>query len=59
MPYITTDNINRINAELTNFCNAACPMCARYFIDGVLNKGKVNKATVMYEYHFFIILIPV
>tara|TARA_S200002703_G_scaffold25558_2_gene22019 strand:+ start:9 stop:1022 length:1014 start_codon:yes stop_codon:yes gene_type:complete len=42
MPYITTDNINRINAELTNFCNAACPMCARYFIDGVLNKGKVN-----------------
>ena len=42
MSYITIDNINSINAELTNYCNAACPMCARYFIDGVLNKDKVN-----------------
>ncbi len=42
MSYITINNINSINAELTNYCNAACPMCARYFIDGVLNKEKVN-----------------
>lgn len=42
MSYITIDNINSINAELTNYCNAACPMCARYFINGVLNKDKVN-----------------
>jgi len=42
MAYITTDNITSINAELTNFCNAACPMCARHHIDGVLLEGKVN-----------------
>jgi MoaA/NifB/PqqE/SkfB family radical SAM enzyme len=42
MSYITTDNITSINAELTNYCNAACPMCARYFIDGGLIKDKVN-----------------
>ena len=42
MSYITTNNITSINAELTNFCNAACPMCARFFIDGKLNKEKVN-----------------
>ena len=44
MTYITTGNLNAINAELTNYCNAACPMCARYFIDGKLNKDKVNYA---------------
>lgn len=44
MSYITIDNINSINAELSNYCNAACPMCARYFIDGVLNKDKVNSS---------------
>ena len=42
MSYISTDNITSINAELTNYCNAACPMCARYFIDGELVKDKVN-----------------
>jgi MoaA/NifB/PqqE/SkfB family radical SAM enzyme len=42
MSYITIDNINSINAELSNYCNADCPMCARYFIDGVLNKERVN-----------------
>ncbi len=24
------DNINSINAELSNYCNAACPMCSRF-----------------------------
>ncbi len=42
MSYITTDNITSINAELSNYCNASCPMCARFFIDGKLNKEKVN-----------------
>lgn len=42
MSYITIDNITSINAELSNYCNAACPMCHRYFIDGVLNKEKIN-----------------
>jgi MoaA/NifB/PqqE/SkfB family radical SAM enzyme len=28
--YITIDAINHINAELSNYCNAACPMCARF-----------------------------
>lgn len=28
--YITIDGINHINAELSNYCNAACPMCARF-----------------------------
>ena len=42
MSYITIENINSINAELTNYCNAACPMCARYYIDGELVVDKVN-----------------
>lgn len=42
MSYITTDNLTFINAELTNYCNAACPMCARYHIDGVMVKDRVN-----------------
>ena len=28
--YITLDKINHINAELSNYCNASCPMCARF-----------------------------
>jgi MoaA/NifB/PqqE/SkfB family radical SAM enzyme len=50
MSYITTDNLNAINAELTNYCNAACPMCARYFIDGTLNKDKVNSVHTTLEW---------
>ena len=50
MSYITIDNINSINAELTNYCNAACPMCARYFIDGVLNKERVNSQHTTLEF---------
>ena len=42
MSYISIDNLTTINAELTNYCNAACPMCARYHIDGKLVKDKVN-----------------
>ena len=50
MSYITIKNLNRINAELTNFCNAACPMCARYSIDGVLNKDIVNNMHTSLEF---------
>ena len=42
MSYITIDNLNTINVELTNYCNAACPMCARIKWDGELYKEKVN-----------------
>tara|TARA_E500000178_G_C17021083_1_gene755617 strand:- start:824 stop:1819 length:996 start_codon:yes stop_codon:yes gene_type:complete len=38
------DNVNSINAELSNYCNAACPMCSRYDWDLKLVKGKVNNA---------------
>ena len=31
--YITVDAINHMNAELSNYCNAACPMCARFDSD--------------------------
>ncbi len=50
MSYITTDKITSINAELTNYCNAACPMCARYFIDGKLVKDKVNTMHTTLEF---------
>ncbi len=42
--FITPDNLNVINFEFTDFCNAACPMCARFNEhDGTLNKDRVNK----------------
>ena len=30
MAFITTDNLTHIMAEMTDFCNAACPMCNRF-----------------------------
>jgi len=44
MSYITIDNLNTINAELSNYCNAACPMCNRYDWDLNLLKDKVNNS---------------
>ena len=49
MSYITIDNINSINAELTNYCNAACPMCARYDWGIELVKGKTNSHNTSLE----------
>jgi MoaA/NifB/PqqE/SkfB family radical SAM enzyme len=43
MSYINIDNLNVINVELTDYCNAACPMCSRFKWDGTLNKDKTNK----------------
>jgi len=41
--FITPDNLNTINLEFTDYCNAACPMCARYKWNGELYKEKVNQ----------------
>jgi len=49
MSYITIDNINSINAELSNYCNAACPMCARYDWGIDLIKGKTNSHNTSLE----------
>ena len=43
MAYITTDNLTHIMAEMTDYCNAACPMCNRYDWDLNLVKGVTNK----------------
>lgn len=41
--FIRPDNLNIINFEFTDFCNAACPMCSRFNEnDGTLNTAKVN-----------------
>lgn len=40
--YITVDAINHINAELSNYCNAACPMCARFDSEQNLIKEITN-----------------
>ena len=42
MSFITTENLTRINFELTDFCNAACPMCVRHNWDGSLKKKVTN-----------------
>lgn len=41
--YITPGNLNIINLEFTDYCNAACPMCSRFKWDGSLYKEKVNQ----------------
>jgi len=43
-PYISIDNITHINAELSNFCNAACPMCARFDSNQNLLKDLTNNS---------------
>ena len=40
--YISVDNLNHINAELSNFCNAACPMCSRFDHEQKLIKEITN-----------------
>ncbi len=43
MSYITTANLTHIMAEMSDYCNAACPMCNRYDWDLNLVKGVTNK----------------
>ena len=38
MSYITTTNLTSIMAEMTDYCNAACPMCQRFDWDTNLIK---------------------
>ncbi len=49
MSFITTENINAINAELSNYCNAACPMCARFDFDLNLRKDVTNDKHTSFE----------
>jgi len=42
--YIKIDEINHINAELSNYCNASCPMCARFDSDQNLIESVTNKS---------------
>ena len=42
--YINVDNLNTINAELSNYCNSACPMCPRYDFDLNLIKDITNNS---------------
>ena len=42
--YINIDAINHINAELSNYCNAACPMCARFDHKQNLIKALTNNS---------------
>lgn len=41
--FITPENLNTINLEFTDYCNAACPMCSRFKWDGSLYEEKVNQ----------------
>lgn len=43
MNFISTNNLTTINFELTDFCNAACPMCVRHDWNGNLKKESTNK----------------
>jgi MoaA/NifB/PqqE/SkfB family radical SAM enzyme len=47
--YITIENINHINAELSNFCNSACPMCPRYDNNFNLIKDITNNSHTTLE----------
>lgn len=42
--YIQLDNLNVINAELSNYCNSACPMCPRFDFDLNLIKDITNNS---------------
>ncbi len=41
--FITPENLNTINLEFTDYCNAACPMCSRFKWDGSLYEEMVNQ----------------
>lgn len=47
--YINIDAINHINAELSNYCNAACPMCARFDAEQNLIKPITNNAHTTFD----------
>ena len=47
--YINIGNLKTINAELTNYCNAACPMCPRFDFDLNLIKDITNNSHTTLE----------
>ena len=54
MNFINLENLNIINFELTDYCNAACPMCVRHDWDGNLRKNLVNTGIFKPAFnHFF------
>ena len=46
---ITVDNLSNIDMELTSWCNADCPMCARTAWDGKPDLELINKAHLKLE----------
>ena len=48
-PYINIGNLNTINAELSNYCNSACPMCPRFDFDLNLIKEITNNSHTSLE----------
>jgi len=48
-PYINIGNLNTINAELSNYCNSACPMCPRFDFDLNLMKEITNNSHTSLE----------
>lgn len=59
MSYITLENLNIINMEFTDYCNAACPMCSRYKLNGELYKEKVNQNHTTLDFFRAKIPLPV
>lgn len=49
MSYITPENINSIWLDMTNWCNASCPMCARFDAHGNLLTQFVNSTHTSLE----------
>ncbi len=47
--YINIGNLNTINAELSNYCNSACPMCPRFDFDLNLIKDITNNSHTSLE----------
>jgi len=47
--YINIGNLNVINAELSNYCNSACPMCPRFDFDLNLIKERTNNSHTSLE----------
>ena len=47
--YINIGNLNTINAELSNYCNSACPMCPRFDLELYLIKEITNNSHTSLE----------
>ena len=47
--YINVGNLKVINAELSNYCNAACPMCPRFDLNLNLVKDITNNSHTKLE----------